>query len=194
MIRLLIDMDGPLAAFDSYGWELSVAAGHEFDTTLREREHRYYTDHMPCSRHRVEARAMIESPGWFASLPVTPGAVEGVDRLLSSGLFDVWVCTKPMEANPTCRDDKGRWLRRHFPMLERRLIITPDKSVVVGDLLLDDAIKPEWCARASWRPVCFTEPFNGPGSLWADMPHWAWGDGIDILAQLGHMPAGKGTP
>lgn len=176
---LLLDMDGPLAAFDSHGWERCVEAGHEFDTSFHSRRHRFFTDHMPHLHHRKETRRMIESPGWFAGLPVTPGATEGVPELME--VFDVWVCTKPLEANPTCRDEKGRWLRQHFPYLEDRLIIAPDKSLIRGDILLDDAIKPSWVSRAQWQAVVFTEPFNGEGSEWADWPHWAWGDPIERL-------------
>src|SRR5690606_26027440 len=104
-------------------------------------------------------------------LPVTPGAQEGVDALMAVGV-DVWVCTKPLEVNPTCRDEKGAWLREHFPMLEKRLIIAPDKSLVMGDILLDDAPSLEWARRATWMPVVFDAPFNRAGSIWERLPRW----------------------
>jgi len=179
---LLLDMEGPLADFDTYGWQRCADAGHEFDAGFHDRRHRFFTDHMPHVRHRKDARRMIESPGWFFDLPVTEGATEGVPELMEH--FDVWVCTKPLEANPTCRDEKGAWLRRHFPALEDRLIIAPDKSLIRGSILLDDAIKPAWTNRAEWLPVVFTEPFNGAGSEWADWPHWTWADGMDALLAL----------
>lgn len=177
---LLLDMDGPLADFDVHFYNrcegrygFNVAGPHE-------RTARYFTDHIPNRRHRAEARKMIDDAGWFRDLPVTPGALEGVDGLLAAGI-DVWVCTKPLEVNPTCRDDKGAWLRRYFPMLEHKLILAPDKSMIRGDILLDDAPHLKWLNRACWHPVVFTAPYNGAGSEWADMPHWQWGNSVESL-------------
>lgn len=183
-MRLLLDQDGPLADFDMHfyercegRYELDVAGPHEQTA-------RYFTDHIPNRAHRAEARAMVDKAGWFRHLPVTPGAIEGVAALIDAGV-DVWVCTKPLEVNPTCRDDKGAWLAEHFPMLEHKLIITPDKSLIAGDVLLDDAPHSTWIDRASWTPVIFAAPFNGPGSAWADLPHWTWGDPLDDLLDIG---------
>jgi 5'-nucleotidase len=178
---LLLDMDGPLADFDVHGWERCTALGHEFDVDgPNQQTARYFTDHMPIKAHRTAARQMIEAAGWFNDLPVTPGALEGVRTLLERGV-DVWVCTKPLEANPTCRDDKGMWLRRHLPELEHKLILAPDKSMIRGDVLLDDAPKLEWIPLASWRPVIFASPFNGAGSEYEGLARWSWADPIDQL-------------
>ena len=182
-MRLLLDMDGPLAAFDAHGWSMIRHRGIE--TTVsgeHEQTARYFTDHCVNRADRDWFHWTIRQPGWFEGLPVTPGATEGVRSLLDLGV-DIWVATKPLEENPTCRDGKAAWLRRHFPMLERKLIIAPDKSVLNGDELLDDAPKIEWCERATWRPVIFATAFNGEGSEWTHLPRWTWGDPIEALVQ-----------
>lgn len=180
MTALLLDMDGPLADFDVHFYN-RCDGRYEFDVAgVHEQTARYFTDHIPNRRHRVEARKMIDSSGWFRELPVTPGAIEGVDALLSAGV-DVWVCSKPLEINPTCRDDKGAWLREHFPMLERKLILAPDKSMIRGDILLDDAPVIVHSSKRTWRPVVFAAPFNGPGSEWDGWPRWTWGDPLEDL-------------
>jgi 5'-nucleotidase len=120
------------------------------------------------------------STRWFYDLPVVEGAVEGMKRLAEAA--DVWVCTKPLEANHYCRDGKAWWVHRHLgPEWESRLIIAPDKSMVRGDILLDDAINLDWLPRASWQPVVFPAPFNGDGSDWSCLPRWTWGDPIEHL-------------
>jgi len=181
MPRLLLDMDGPLAQFDARVFQVAEANGIEMDiSSVVEQSKRYFTDHIVKPADRKWMRGVIREPGWFASLPPTPGAIEGVHNLLEQGV-DIWVATKPMEENPTCRDDKARWLREHLPMLERKLIIIPDKSVLVGDVLLDDAPKPAWIMSAVWKPKIFAAPFNGEGSVWEGMPRWAWSDGYSKL-------------
>ena len=142
---------------------------------------RFMTEHIRDRRERKIAQKMIEEPGWFAELPVTPGAIEGVAELVEA--FDVWLCTKPMESNPTCHGDKANWIKRYFPDLHDRLMIVPDKSMVHGDILIDDAPKVEWLDHATWSPIIFRTPFNGPGSDWGHLPSWTWGDPIDILLE-----------
>lgn len=178
---LLLDMDGPLADFDRHFYQRCLELGYEFDVDgLDGQRHRFFTEHMVDAVHKREARKLVDSAGWFEGLPVTPGAQEGVRELLDAG-HDVWVCTKPLEVNPTCRDAKGAWLREHFPELERKLIIAPDKSLVRGDILLDDAPHLRQIAEAVWRPVVFTAPYNGEESEWAHLPHWTWGDPLEEL-------------
>lgn len=184
MIRLLLDMDGPLADFDAHGWRACIDEGIEVDVAgQHEQTARFFTDHIPDRRSRDSIRMLIDDTPWFRYLPVTPGAVDGVRDLIGAGV-DVWVVTKPLEVNRTCRDDKAAWLRDHFPMLERRLIIAPDKSLVQGDLLLDDAPHPAWFGSASWRPVIFSCAFNGAGSEWAGLPRWSWGDPVEALLEV----------
>lgn len=185
MFTLLLDQDGPLADFDKKYWDLCEAMGFELDITdLSDvRRRRFMEGNITNKEHRKLARAFIESGHnrWFQDLPVTPGAKEGVSELLAHKDIDLWICTKPLEANDRCRDDKGLWIREHFPELEHKLILAPDKSMIIGDVLLDDAPKIKWLPKAVWEPVVFSTPFNGPGSEWANLRHWTWGDPIEEL-------------
>lgn len=181
---ILLDVDGPLAGFDERGWHAIEC--HKWETDVPswgKQVHRYFTDHLTDTRQRKAARRMTEGEGWFRDLPVVPGAKAGVDELLRQG-FDVWLCTKPMAANPYCADEKRAWVREHFPELKGKLIITPDNAMVRGDILLDDAVAIDWLPRASWAPVIFTQPFNGEGSHWEHLPHWTWTDQIDAFIEL----------
>lgn len=180
---MMLDMDGVLADFERHAYDGARELGCTFDIAgLHEQTSKYCTDHIPNRRERKVARTMIESPGFFETLPVMPGAIEGARELIAAGI-DVWVCTKPLETNPTCRDAKGAWLRRYLPELEHKLIIAPDKSIIVGDILLDDAPNPSWFPIAPWRPVVFAAPYNGAGSAWEHVPSWTWGEPVcDLVA------------
>lgn len=177
-------MDGPLADFDlaffnlcrSHGWELNI------DSLGSPNRKRFMADNMVNDDERSMARRIVDSSRWFLGLPVTGGARNGVDLLME--YFDVQVCTKPLEANPTCRDDKYEWLKANFPELAPNLMICPNKSWAAGDTLLDDAIKTREIAHATWVPVCFPSGFNGLGSEWENLPRWTWGDPIEELLSL----------
>ena len=177
--RILVDMDGPLAAFDEAVWrdtqDLDWPEGYD----VAHPTHRFSTDVLS-KEHRAIARARIETSGFFENIPVVPGAVEAFHRLAE--VADVWICTKPLEANPTCRDEKAAWVGSVLGWeWEKRLIITPDKSMVVGEALIDDAPKKSWLQRATWVPVIFPRPYNGSDSEWDDLPRWGWDDPIDDL-------------
>lgn len=178
---VLMDMDGPLADFDKYFWQQCQAQGWDFDCEPHEQSSRWATDHLTNPVARKLARSMVDTdPMWFYNLPPVPGAIEGMNILAKHA--EVWICTKPLEANHTCRDMKAKWVREHLgSKWERRLIIAPDKSVILGNYLVDDSIKPHWFERATWTPIVYKEPFNE-----ADLPeflHWDWSDGVDVLIE-----------
>lgn len=185
---ILVDQDGVLADFDSHFWERCLQRGYSFDCEPHEQRHRFATDHMTDKWERTHARFMVDhDEDWFADLPVIPGAVEGINALAE--VADVWICTKPLEANTNCRDGKAQWVREHLGTeWEKRLIIAPDKSLIVGDILLDDAIKLEWLPRATWLPVVFPAPFNGAGSEWERLPRWDWSQPVEELLRLCYSP------
>lgn len=177
---LLLDMDGPLTDFDAHFWDRCNDAGWPFDVTdPSEQRHRFFDGHLVDKAHRKLARQMIEGTPWFRDLPVTPGAVDGVAELMEH--FEVWVCTKPLEANKWCASDKAAWIARHFPRLVGRLIMAPDKSMIRGDVLLDDAPNVDWCESAMWSTVIFRAPFNGAGTKWGRWPSWTWGEPVEVL-------------
>lgn len=184
--RLLVDQDGPLAAFDRSYWSKVADLGLRCDVPYgpEHQRHRYATDHLPRRRDRSLIRSFIEGPGWFRDLEVTAGATDGMARLLDAaddaGL-EVWICTKPLDESPTCVAEKRAWVAEHFPDLIDRFIAASDKSTVDGECLLDDAPQIEWLPRAPWEPVIFPTGFNGAGSKWAGIRRWTWGDPLHLL-------------
>lgn len=180
---LLLDMDGPLAGFDAALWSFCMSYRIEMDITgLDDPNRKYYmTENMVNQKDRSLVRYMIDKSSFFRTLPVTPGAKEGVIRLMEH--FDVWVCTKPLDSSRSGRSDKMFWIERNFPNLYTKVIMAPKKSMVVGDILLDDAPALDCIDQAVWKPVVFKDTFNGEKSNWAHLPHWSWGDSIDILKE-----------
>lgn len=177
---ILVDQDGPLGAFDAHFWSRCGDEGIDLDCALTEQRHRFATDHVADRAQRDRARSMVNQTGWFADLPVVEGAVEGLAAL--DEVADVWICSKPLDANPTCRDEKAQWLARHFgEKWAARLILAPNKSMINAHILLDDAPKLGWLPRAPWMPVIFRMPWNQEGSDWERLPHWDWSESIDTL-------------
>ena len=67
------------------------------------------------------------------------GAIDAVIWL--STHFDVYFLTRPSVQNLSCYSEKALWIQNHFgPEYLERLIISPDKSLLKGDYLIDDSI------------------------------------------------------
>lgn len=181
---LLLDMDGPMAAFDEGIIMVCDALGVKVDLTgLQDSNRKHYiTDNMPDPDDAQMIRTIINTTHFFDLLPVTQGAQEGVELLYR--VFDVWVCTKPLDVNPYCRDDKMAWIKRNFPELKDKVIMAPKKSLVRGDILLDDAPDLACSINASWTPVVFDLPYNRVDSQWQYFNRWTWGDPLLTLTNL----------
>lgn len=187
-VELLVDLDGVVVAFDEHLFNRTRQVNHQFwpeGYTPAAQTARFCTDHAVTSFARRTIRDWIEQPGFFYELPPLPGALDGLAVFEDDPRIELWFVTKPLEANPTCRDDKARWLETHLGLgWSRRLIIAPDKAKVDGHILLDDAPKLAWLDRARWQPVIFDRPYNRTGSPWGHLPRWSWGQPVDEL--LGH--------
>jgi 5'-nucleotidase len=157
-MRILIDMDGVLADFDAHLFQ-TTALDIPWPKEALDRGKRFCTDYLSSNAERTYVRAVIEGPRFFRDLPVIAGAQEGVNGLLEAGT-DVWLVSKPLIESPTCASDKYEWVARFFPGMERKLILAPDKSLVQGTILLDDAIKEREELRATWAAVHYSYSHN----------------------------------
>jgi len=172
-MRILLDMDGVLADFDAGVFR--DLPDMPWPVEAYERGERYCTDYL-AKPERKAVRRHIEETHFFRHLPVIDGAAEGVESLFTKG-HDLWVCTKPLEANPWCANDKMAWIAEHFPDLVGRVIVAPRKSMIHGDLLLDDAHRSDDLREATYCPVWYRYPHNYK----ADRLFFTWADSVELL-------------
>lgn len=79
----------------------------------------------------------MHQPGFCRSLPVYPGAKEGVDELRK--IADVFIVTSPM-AGPQWTHERDQWLMSHFGFTTKQIIHASAKYVCAGDVLIDDRL------------------------------------------------------
>lgn len=76
-------------------------------------------------------------PGFYRSLPVIEGAKSAVLKIMEH--CDVYFCSSPSWHNTTSYSDKADWLKDTFGHhAEERLILTHNKSLMIGSVLIDD--------------------------------------------------------
>lgn len=85
------------------------------------------------------ARKFVRTPGFFATIPVMPGAVEALEKLQED--FEVYIVSAAVEF-PQSLSEKLTWLNTHFPFITwHNIIFCGNKSVINTDFMIDDLIR-----------------------------------------------------
>ncbi len=157
---ILVDQDDVLADFEGE-WIRRWQEIHP-DLPFVPREQRaafYVADDYP-EHLREMVRAIHNSPGFIASLPPMPGAIEALAEMREAG-FIVKICTSPLIRNRDALTEKHDWVERHLGLeWLRHLVITSDKTIVDGDYLIDDRPKVEGIRKPRWQHIVFTQSYN----------------------------------
>lgn len=119
----------------------------------------FYTETFYPEEHRGNILAMMNTPGFYRELEPIPGAVEGVHKLAEK--YDVLFCSAPLLSHETCASEKLAWIGEHFGTeWMGKVVLTSDKTVVHGDVLIDDKENIEGLVKPSWYHVVFDAPYN----------------------------------
>jgi 5'(3')-deoxyribonucleotidase len=134
-VRVFIDMDGVIVDFDKF-----------------KNEHNFTGDQVK------------RLPGAYAEMEAKPLAIASVRSLIGMG-HDVWIATKPPTGIPYAYADKVRWILEYLPELKRKIVITHDKSLLLGDVLIDDRPHKANADRFQGKLLHFSESFGWPEVL-----------------------------
>ncbi len=167
--NILWDMDAVSADWD-LGFKkllLKKFPGFSFKEP-QEREYWWYSRNHP-EYLRAEIDKVAYTPGLFENLQVKEGAMEAMQWAIKQG-FNVSICTSPLwtkdkDIVANCISEKVRWLSKYVgsfatlfqPDAEIQVIFTHDKTLIHGDILIDD--NPEITGRMipSWKQLLFDE-------------------------------------
>lgn len=176
---ILLDQDGVLADFE-HAFIAAWRARHpDLEPVAYEDRRSFHIleDYPPDLRGLAEA--IYTEPGFIRNLPPVPGAIEAYRELLALGM-DVRICTSPLRQFENCVAEKFLWVERHLGRAAtERLVMTRDKTLVRGDLLIDDRPHIEGAVPPSWRHILYDAPYNRHV---ADQPRLTWANWRSVLA------------
>jgi 5'-nucleotidase len=112
------------------------------------------------AEHRLKVDAIVESPDFYRCLPPVAGAIEAIQEILDEGI-SVFICTSPLTKYRNCVLEKYQWVEEHLGCeFTRRIILTTDKTLVCGDVLIDDKPAIVGAGTPYWRHLIFDQPYN----------------------------------
>jgi len=157
---ILIDMDDVISDFDGEFYKRWNELHPDISIVPPDKRKCFYIkDELPEDYTKL-IREINTAPGFIKSLPEIPGSIQAVKEIAGTG-NKVFICTSPLNAYKNCVKEKYEWIENHLGFeWTLKLILTKDKTLIKGDILIDD--KPEVIGAAipAWEHIVFDKPYN----------------------------------
>jgi 5'-nucleotidase len=154
-MRLLIDMDQVL--YDFVG---GVNANLPPDIVPQTDPSIYWYFNLYPTEKRPALYSITNKPGFFYNLPLYKGAQKCVLNLAEMG-YDIWLVSTPLRSNPQSTTEKIEAIVRDFGWAwADKLILTHDKTLIRGRILIDDKPDISGTAIPTWTQVYKDHAYN----------------------------------
>lgn len=78
-------------------------------------------------------------PDIFQDLEPMQGAIDSYTKLSEN--YDVYIVSTAPWNNPSAWSDKRNWVDKYIPHAKKRLFLTHNKNMIIGDFIIDDRLK-----------------------------------------------------
>lgn len=163
---VLVDMDGVLCAFVERAYECCGVPADHIDL-LQEKIARWDDVHVPLHMTPDQMWAKIDDWGehFWSHMKWRRWGLRTLRK--AEALGDVYLCSSPSK-HPGSRSGKAKWVLRHIPEYERKLILMKDKHLLAGPgrILIDDS--PRNCRDFidhGGQALLVTHPYNRNADL-----------------------------
>ena len=89
--------------------------------------------------HKIEYKENYdEVPGIFGTMKPNEDMIDLFNAMFSDERYDCYVLSTAPWENPSASSDKTEWIQKYLPKAYKRLILSHNKHLNVGDYLIDD--------------------------------------------------------
>jgi 5'-nucleotidase len=164
---ILVDMDGVIANWLKEALRcLNAWVQPEQRRTVDQIKTFYIEDAYPGNDKLI--RDIVTSHGFYRDLEEIPGSITAVKNILEMG-HEPFLCSSP-ETNfkeQMCWTEKAQWVEQHMGRKwVDRMILTRDKTLVHGDVLVDDKPSIRGVMTPTWSHLIYPAPYNDFTSGW----------------------------
>ena len=159
-MKILVDMDGVLADYEGGFLKLwrTQHAEKPF-IPIEQRTTFYVADQYPADLKDLVFK-IFSSANFFRSLEPIDGGIKALNELKQMGQ-EVFICTSPLTSYRNCVLEKYEWVEAHLGKeWVDNLILSKDKTMIKGDILIDDRPNIKGCDIPSWEHILYDQPYN----------------------------------
>jgi len=156
---ILFDMDEVLADFE--GWFIE-----EWKKRFPDTPHVQLKDRLVYGIQKQYSESLLDkideirlAKGFTKNIPPLKGAIEAFLELSKD--HTLFICTSPPDGYRNVIEEKFVWIEEHLGKeWIKKVIVTRDKTLVQGDVLIDDNPQIKGSAKPTWKQVYVEFPYN----------------------------------
>lgn len=157
---ILVDQDDVLADFDGRFFEIwRERYPDKFYVPVEQKKYFDNLSEYP-QEYAPLIREIYESEGFVRSFKPISGGIDAVKEMAEKG-HDVYICTSPLTHSRYCASEKFDWTAENMgDYWLKKLVITKDKTLVKGNILVDDKPEITGAVQPEWEHVLYDKSYN----------------------------------
>ncbi len=156
---ILVDMDDVIVEFEKKIFEILLKENPEKKEFFeKERKKFKLSEEYPEFEKSIQRIKSLK--GLIENLEPLKDSIESLKEIEKIG-HEVFICTSPLTNYKNSVLEKYRWVEKYFGYeWIKKIILTKDKTLIKGDILIDD--KPEifGLKDPEWEHIIFDRPYN----------------------------------
>ena len=153
-------MDDVLADFDGEFYRKWLIRHPGKNITPPEKRTRFYLKEESPEDYASLIAELYTQKGFVRTLPVIPGSLGALKYIEERG-HTLFICTTPLLNYDNCVLEKYQWIEQHLGRdWTQKLILTRDKTLVRGDILIDDKPVITGILKPLWEHILFDRSYN----------------------------------
>ena len=156
---ILVDMDNVIVEFEKSVIEfLNKERPEKKDVFERERKKFKISDEHPDMKSIIKER--VAEKGFTLNLIPVKGSIEALKEIEDMG-HKVFICTSPLTRYENNVLEKYMWVEKNMGHeWTKKMILTKDKTLLKGDILIDDKPEIEGVENPNWEHIIFDRSYN----------------------------------
>lgn len=157
---ILVDMDNTLVEF-SVGLADVWQQRYPDEIFVPPTQQKYFHPHRDYPEYlHDKIHAICHEPGFLRGLKPTFGGIAAVHEMIADG-HDVRFVTSHLIGYDPAVLEKFQWIEDHFGKeWVDRIVLTRDKTLIRGDVLIDDKPLITGGMDPVWKHIVFDRPYN----------------------------------
>ncbi len=156
---ILVDMDEVIVELEKKIIELLIKENPEKKDLINIPRTKFkLTNQYPDIEDKL--KEIASRKGLTENLEPVEGSIEALKKIESLG-HKIFICTAPLTNYKNSVLEKYKWIEKNLGIdWTKKIILTKDKTLIKGDILIDDNPSINGIKNPEWEHILFDKPYN----------------------------------